>query len=126
MPIVTSKNAEYADIPQGVRLRMIFDFAHGDAQGIALAQAEVAPGGHIFPHYHEVEEAAFISEGTAVITIDGVETAVQAGDAILVPARAIHTLKNPSPDRVTRIISAFGSSEVKRFPAGSETPAPPY
>ena len=126
MPVVTSKDVESMDVPQGVRIKMLFDHAHGDAKGLALAQVELTPGGQVFPHYHEVEEAAFVLEGSAVMTIDGVETNVQAGDAILVPARTVHTLKNLSADRVVRIISAFGSNEVKRYPVGSQEPAPSY
>lgn len=126
MPIVSSDRVQAVDVPQGMRLKMLFDQAHGGAQGIALAQAELAPGGQVFPHYHEVEEVAFVLEGSALMTIDGVETAVEPGDAVLVPARAIHILKNPSADRLARIISAFGSNEVKRFPAGGPPPASPY
>ena len=44
MPIIASKRVEYVDVSQGVRGKALFDFEHGNAQGIALAQGELRPG----------------------------------------------------------------------------------
>ena len=65
-------------------------------------------------------------EGKGVIAVDGVEPAVQAGDAILNPALSVHTVRNTSTEGDLRMVSAFGSNNVKRFPVGSDTPADSY
>lgn len=121
MPIIASKRVEYIDICQGVRARMLFDYEHGDSQGISLAQGELAPGAQVFPHYHVVEEIAYIMEGKGVIAIDGVEKPVQGGDAILIPARSVHSFRNSSAKNVAKLISSFGSNIVKRFVVGMDS-----
>lgn len=126
MPIIASKRVKSVDVSQGVCAKMLFDFEHGNAQGIALAQGELRPGAQVFPHYHEVEEVAYITEGKGVIAVDGVETGAQAGGAILIPALPVHTVRNILTEGDLRVVSAFGPNNVKRFPVGSDTPAASY
>ncbi len=115
MPVVASETLPYADVPSGARVRMLFDSAHFGTQHIAMAQGELGPRARLLFHYHEVEEVVFVIVGRGIVTIDGVEAPVRAGDGILVPARAIHSLQNPSETDVIRFISAYAASEVKRF-----------
>ncbi len=115
MPVVASETLAFADVPIGARVRMLFDFAHFGSKQIALALGELQPGARLLFHYHEVEEAVFVMEGKGIVTIDGVETPVKAGDGILVPARAVHSLRNPAEADVIRLVSAYAASEVKRF-----------
>lgn len=115
MPVVASEALAYIDVPNGARVRMLFDRAHFGAQQIALAQGELRPQARLLFHYHEVEEVVFVIEGQGVVTIDGVETPVKTGDGILVPARAVHSLRNPTETDLIRFVSAYAASEVKRF-----------
>jgi len=120
MPVISSQKIEFVDIPQNARFKMLFDRARSGTHHIALAQGELRPGARLFLHYHEFEEVVFITEGRGVVVIDGVETPVQAGDAILVPSRSVHTMKNAQTESVIRFISAYASNEVIRFPVEEE------
>ncbi len=115
MPVVASETLPNADVPSGARGRMLFDSAHFGTQHIAMAQGELGPRARLLFHYHEVEEVVFVIGGQGIVTIDGVEEPVKAGVGILVPARAIHSLRNPSETDVIRFVSAYAASEVKRF-----------
>ena len=46
------------------------------------------------PHQHEGEEFWYILEGDAVVSIDGEESAVEAGDLIVLPSGSDHGLKS--------------------------------
>jgi mannose-6-phosphate isomerase-like protein (cupin superfamily) len=55
----------------------------------------LAPGEDIGEEVHKDGDQFFrIEEGHGVVTIDGRETAITAGDGIVVPAGARHNLKN--------------------------------
>jgi mannose-6-phosphate isomerase-like protein (cupin superfamily) len=57
--------------------------------------AEFAPGSvGLKPHRHEQSEIYFITEGTGILTIDGVERAVRPGQAVFIPGNAEHGIRN--------------------------------
>ena len=45
-------------------------------------------------HRHEQAEIYFVAEGTGLLTVDGVETAIAAGMAAFIPGNAEHSLRN--------------------------------
>jgi mannose-6-phosphate isomerase-like protein (cupin superfamily) len=85
---------------------------------------ELPPGGGILkPHRHEQAEIYFVSEGTGLLTIDGVAATITPGMAAFIPGGVEHWLLNESAD-VLRIFYVFPTDcfadVVYRFP--NQTP----
>ena len=77
----------------GSTIRSILDRTNAPVQNQSLAEAQVPAGGATQRHYHKLaEEFYFILEGTGEMEIDGEKRGVGPGDAILIPARAWHTI----------------------------------
>jgi mannose-6-phosphate isomerase-like protein (cupin superfamily) len=57
-------------------------------------------------HRHTQAELYFVAEGAGVITIDGVERAVAAGDGVFIPGDALHGLRNTG-DAVLKVFYVF-------------------
>jgi quercetin dioxygenase-like cupin family protein len=60
--------------------------------------AEFAPGGSLAPHRHAQAEIYFVQEGAGLVTIDGVETRLEAGMSVFIPGDAEHSVRNPSQE----------------------------
>ena len=76
----------------------------------------VEPGATMSPHWHRVEEAMMVLEGSARATL-GTETfEVRAGQTLLGPANVPHGFVNPGPAPF-RIAVAFPAVDVETFPA---------
>ena len=59
----------------------------------SLAEATIPPGGATTEHYHRVtEELYLVTAGTGLLTIDGEERTVAAGDCALIPPGAVHRI----------------------------------
>lgn len=60
-----------------------------------MSRSEFEPGATSGRHFHPGEELGYLLEGTLELTIDGQKPkVVKAGDAIFVPAGAIHNATN--------------------------------
>ena len=60
------------------------------------------PGGRIPEHKHAaVEHEQVVLEGEMVLSLDGVERVVKAGDAIFIPAGVAHWYENRSAEPVS-------------------------
>ncbi|HEY2653075.1 MAG TPA: cupin domain-containing protein [Solirubrobacteraceae bacterium] len=58
-------------------------------------RVELGPDAQPFRHWHPGEEVIYVLEGKLEYTIDGVGTETYgAGDAFMVPAETIHSVKN--------------------------------
>lgn len=58
------------------------------------------PGQATVMHQHpKEEEAIFVLEGTAHMSIDGQEVVVPAGSIVRFPRRVMHDVRNPGPGR---------------------------
>jgi quercetin dioxygenase-like cupin family protein len=69
----------------------IREYLHTPVQ--SLAEATLAPAQATERHYHRLsEEIYLLVEGGGRLEVDGEEQDVQAGDAILIPPGAWHTL----------------------------------
>jgi len=69
----------------------IREYLHTPVQ--SLAEGSLAPGQATERHYHRLsEEIYLLIEGGGRLEVDGEERDVQAGDAILIPPGAWHTL----------------------------------
>jgi mannose-6-phosphate isomerase-like protein (cupin superfamily) len=75
----------------------ICELHHTETQ--SLAQATLAPGQSTQRHHHRAsEEIYLIIHGSGVMELDGESRAVRAGDAILIPPGAWHTIANDGHD----------------------------
>jgi quercetin dioxygenase-like cupin family protein len=77
------------DLEKGVLL--------GEEQGapnLALRRFTLAPGGDVPKHTNEVEHEQYVLAGEYVVGIEGEEYDVAAGDAVHVPAGAVHWYRN--------------------------------
>lgn len=54
---------------------------------------EVAAGGAVFPHAHPTHEFYFVMNGRGVMTIDGEDRDVAAGDLVYIPPDKVHSLR---------------------------------
>jgi quercetin dioxygenase-like cupin family protein len=90
----------------------------------------IPPGGGPPPHRHDFEEMFTLLEGQLVFTFRGVDSAVQAGETVNIPANAPHAFQNRSgqPARILCLCSPAGQEEfflaVGLPVATRTTPAP--
>ena len=59
-----------------------------------LVLMALEPGEEIGAEVHTLDQFFRVEKGTGVAVLDGVETAIRAGFAVLVPAGAIHNIVN--------------------------------
>jgi mannose-6-phosphate isomerase-like protein (cupin superfamily) len=87
-----SSNAPFTT-KDGSTIRSILDRANAPVKNQSLAEATVPAGRATQRHYHRLsEEFYLILKGRGRIEIDGEQRAVEAGDAILIPAGCWHTI----------------------------------
>jgi mannose-6-phosphate isomerase-like protein (cupin superfamily) len=94
MTILNLKDQPPFTTKDGSTIRSILDRTNAPVQKQSLAEARVPAGSATQRHYHRLaEEFYFILEGGGDIEIDGQSRRVGAGDAILIPAGAWHTIR---------------------------------
>ena len=88
MEVRTRNGLEPFTTKDGSEIR---EYLHTAAQ--SLAEATLAPGQSTERHYHRrSEEIYLLLEGGGTMELDGEEREVGAGDAILIPPGAWHTI----------------------------------
>ena len=93
MTIVQISSQQPFTTKDGSTIRSILDRSNAPVANQSLAEATVPAGCSTHRHYHKLsEEFYFILEGTGTMEIDGEERQVTAGDAILIPPGAWHTI----------------------------------
>ena len=71
----------------------------------------IAPGGHIPGHLHpDIEHEQIMLEGEMILTIDGAQHHVQAGQTMYLPAGSAHTYDNRS-DSPARFMCAIPAGD---------------
>lgn len=78
--------------------------------GIALSKVmyeKLVPGGQIYPHTHNVGEVIFIIAGNVEFLVNGEWLPYSAGDTVIAPAGAVHSVRNISPNQDSEQISYF-------------------
>jgi mannose-6-phosphate isomerase-like protein (cupin superfamily) len=83
-----------------------------NAENLAITIVEMEPGGFQHLHSHEPEQMYYILEGEGLMTVNGEEKPVQAGDCVFFPSFAEHGLKNTG-EGVLRYLSAASPSFTK-------------
>jgi quercetin dioxygenase-like cupin family protein len=76
------------------------------SNGLVAGVSTIEPGGELAAHSHAQPEIYFALEGSAVVTIDGVERIVSADAAVFIPGDALHSIRNPF-DKAFRIFYVF-------------------
>ena len=123
----------------GERARETFDEAsRGDATWFTLISGDITPsralsagiaefasgGVGLAPHRHSETEVYFVIAGAGVVTIDGVEHSVGAGDAVFIPGDAEHAVRCVAgetlrifyvfpTDRFTDVVYRFSADEAE-------------
>jgi len=77
----------------GSTIRSLLDLSNAPVANQSLAEASLLAGGVIERHYHRVsEEFYYITAGSGIMEVEGIEREVLPGDAILIPAGAWHQI----------------------------------
>ena len=79
------------------------------AGDLSITLVEMELGGFQHLHAHEPEQTYYILEGSGLMSVDGEEHPVQAGDCIFFPSFAEHGLKNTG-EGLLRYLSAASPS----------------
>jgi mannose-6-phosphate isomerase-like protein (cupin superfamily) len=79
------------------------------SENLAITIVEMEPGGVQNLHSHEPEQMYYILDGSGLMSVDGEESPVQAGDSIFFPPSVVHGLKNTG-EGVLRYLSAASPS----------------
>ena len=96
------------DLPMSVIAR---EFVGDDHGGVAITflLVDAPPGSGPALHKHPYEEVIIVQEGRGTFVLDGVESEVQSGEVVIVPAEVPHRFVN-SGDRPLRQIDIHLSS----------------
>lgn len=86
-----------------------------------VKRIEVSPGKRLsYQRHTSRDEHWYIVRGKARVTLNGVESIVNVGDDINVPAGTKHRVENPDPTELLVFIeiqtgSYFGEDDIERF-----------
>lgn len=84
----------------GSTIRSILDRTNAPVEMQSLAEATLPAGGSTQRHYHRAsEEIYFILAGAGEMELDGERRQIGAGEAILIPRGAWHTISAREPLR---------------------------
>ena len=122
MGVVTITEREPVEI-EGNLMRGLAVASTG-AREVEVWEARMVAGAATPPHYNDAEEVVIVLAGSIEAEIDGDTGAVAEGELVVVPAGAVHQLRNSAPGE-TRKIAVLGRVGAKTFwPDGTplETP----
>lgn len=95
----------------GLASYMLIGENNTGVKNISIQYSEVKAGSEQPLHKHEPEQCYFIIKGTGLMIIDGEERQVYEGDAVYIPANALHGIKNNGDTIMTYLTAnapAFG------------------
>lgn len=115
-----------ASMPINERLNVAFP-VHS-ATGCAASSTvwmEIAPGGGVTEHTDSSEELLYVVRGEVEATVGDETGTLRAGDLAVVPAMALHSLRNVG-DEEARVLGFFaGSTNVATFTSAPHGPGGP-
>jgi len=76
-----------------IRWRTLFSKGGTPTDGITCGVAELGPGDWLGLHRHAPAEVYYVFAGAGVVTLNGRETPVEAGNAVFIPAMAEHGVR---------------------------------
>lgn len=78
----------------GSTIRVLLDARTGGAANQSLAEATLQPGHATRRHHHaETEEIYVLLAGAGEMEVEGASSRVRAGDAVLIPPGARHSIR---------------------------------
>ena len=88
-------NIEYeeVDAAEGLSKAVLVGEDHG-AENLAIRRFTLAPGAEVPKHTNEIEHEQYVLAGEYVVGIEGEEHTVRGGDALHIPAGAVHWYRN--------------------------------
>jgi mannose-6-phosphate isomerase-like protein (cupin superfamily) len=90
----------------GSTIRSLLDRTNAPVAKHSLAEATLEPGQATRRHYHrESEEIYYLIEGEGEMEIDGERRRVAAGDAVLIPPGARHSIRNVAAEPLRLLCS---------------------
>ena len=115
MPYVNARDVAPVEYEPGLFALKLVDGSRG-AHAIALLRGWLDPGASHSPHTHDTEEAVVFLSGRGTLTIERERYLVGPGDAVLIPAGALHSTSNSEPVAL-HFVAAFPDSVVRSRPA---------
>jgi quercetin dioxygenase-like cupin family protein len=107
---ITYETVEAAD---GLRKGVLVDESHG-APNVAIRRFTLAPGGEVPRHTNEIEHEQYVLSGEYVVGIEDEEYTVSAGDALHIPAGAVHWYRNDGDEEGAFICAVpTGDDEIR-------------
>ena len=106
---------EYSERPWGN-----YTVLDDDAPDHKVKRIVVHPGKRLsYQRHSQRSEHWFIVSGTAVVTLDGVETTLHAGESIDIPQEGAHRIANPGDDDLVFVEvqhgTYFGEDDIERL-----------
>lgn len=104
---------ESVDATNGLERTVLIDADDG-AENVALRLFTLVSGGSVPRHTNEIEHVQYALQGDYVVGVGDEEHRVEAGDAMLIPAGAVHWYRNPT-DHAVRFLCAVphGDDEIR-------------
>ena len=76
------------------------------AREVSLIRQRQAPGATNPPHSHDREEVMIVLSGTVKVTTEKEDAELAAGDALIVPAKAVHRIENTGEAEAEWLLAA--------------------
>jgi len=87
MELTNAENVEEVEQAEGLRKKVLVD---GDGANV-LRRFVLEPGARVPRHTNSVEHVQYVLEGGYSVEVEGDERVVSEGDAMRVPAGAVHS-----------------------------------
>jgi len=105
MIIVNRQRAARINTPHGSEIRPLIDRTTSQIERCSLAEEVLPVGAQVGRHYHlETEEIYYILKGAGLMTVGDETREVKAGDAVFIPRKESHTLKNTGQTPMTILL----------------------
>lgn len=101
--VIAATDADSDEPAPGIRAAQL---AHGDR--LHAQHVELSPGAGVDgdPHSHPHEQLTYVLAGTPIMTIDGEDHAVSAGDSLVIPGDVPHMARNEA-DEAAVLLDVF-------------------
>ncbi len=105
MIVVTRDQAAVIRTPHGSEIRPLIDRTTSTVELCSLAEEVLPPGRAVLKHQHRAtEEIYYVLRGAGRMTVGADVRDVAAGDAVLIPRGAAHTLENTGREPMTILL----------------------
>jgi quercetin dioxygenase-like cupin family protein len=99
------------------RGKIIWKTLAGDARhgaDMVMGVARLRKGDSLEPHRHAEPETYFTLSGRGIVTVEGVEHAIEAGTMVYIPGNARHQIVN-ADDEDLQILYAFAAGDFQKI-----------